>query len=44
MISMNVPAECTIVAVKELFVQIHLAPTSAPARLVTVEMAKMIAF
>ena len=44
MISMNVPAECTIVSVKEPFVQIHLAPLSAPASLVTVETTKMIAF
>ena len=42
--SMNVPAELTIVAVKELFVKIHLAPSSAPASLVTGETAEMIAF
>ena len=34
---MNVPAELTIVLVKELFVQMHLVPTSALASLVTAE-------
>ena len=41
---MNVPAELTIVSVRELFVQIRLAPTSALASLVTVETAEIIAF
>ena len=43
-ISMNVPAEFTIVSMQQLIVQIHLAPTSAPASLVTVETAEIIAF
>ena len=37
---MNVPAEFTIV----LLVAMHLAPTSAPASLVKMEIAEMIAF
>ena len=37
---MNVPAEFTIV----LLVAMHLAATSAPASLVTMEIAEMIAF
>ncbi|XP_015757468.1 PREDICTED: uncharacterized protein LOC107336904 [Acropora digitifera] len=41
---MNVPAEFTIVSMELLFVQIHSAHTSAPANLVTVEMAKITAF
>ena len=41
---MNVSAELTIVSVKKPFVQIHLAPTSAPASLVNVETAEVIAF
>ena len=41
---MNVPAELTIARVEKPFVQIHLAPTSAPASLVSVETAEMIAF
>ena len=41
---MNVPAELTTVSVTKPFVQIHLAPTSAPASLVTVETAEIIAF
>ena len=41
---MNVPAEFTIVSMELLFVQIHLAPTSGPASLVTVETAEIIAF
>ena len=41
---MNVSVELTIVSVKKPFVQILLAPTSAPASLVTVETAKIIAF
>ncbi|XP_015757473.1 PREDICTED: oncoprotein-induced transcript 3 protein-like [Acropora digitifera] len=41
---MNVPAEFTIVSMELPFVQIHSALTSAPASLVTVETAKIIAF
>ena len=41
---MNVPMEFTIVSMELLIVQIHLALTSAPAGLVTVETAKIIAF
>ena len=41
---MNVSAEFTIVSMELLFVQIHLAHTSAPARLVTMETAEIIAF
>ena len=41
---MNVPAELTIVSVKELFAQIHLAPTSARANLVIVETGRITAF
>ena len=41
---MNVPAELTIVSVKELFVQIHLAPTNAPVSLVIVETGRITAF
>ena len=43
-ISMNVPAEFTIVSMKELFVQIHLAPTSARASLVIVETGRTTVF
>ena len=43
-ISMNVPAELTIVSVKEPFAQIHLAPTSARASLVIVETGRITAF
>ena len=41
---MNAPAELTTVSVKELFVQIYLAPTNAPASLVIVEAGRMTAF
>ena len=41
---MNAPAELTTVSVKELFVQIHLTPTNAPASLVVVEAGRMTAF
>ena len=40
---MSVPAEFTIVSMELLFVQIHLAHTSAPASPVTMETAKIIA-
>ncbi|KAK2548955.1 Uromodulin [Acropora cervicornis] len=43
-ISMNVPAEFTIVSMEQLSVQIHLALITAPASLVTEETAKIIAF
>ena len=39
--SMNVPAELTIVPVKELFVQIRLARTNPPASLDTVKAAEI---
>ena len=41
---MNVSVELTIASVERPFVQIHLAPTTAPASLVTVETAEIIAF
>ena len=41
---MNVSVELTIASVERPFVKIHLAPTSAPASLVTVETAEIIAF
>ena len=41
---MNVPAKLTIVSVGELFVQMHLAPTSARASLVIVETERITAF
>ena len=41
---MNVPAELTIVSVKELFVKIHWAPTNAPVSLVIVETWRITAF
>ena len=43
-ILMNVSVELTIASVERPFVKIHLAPTSAPASLVTVETAEIIAF
>ena len=42
-ISMNVPAELTIISMEQLIVQIHLDLTSAPASLVTVETGEIIA-
>ena len=39
---MNVPAEFTIVSMEQLSVQIHLALTTAPASLVTVETVKLL--
>ena len=41
---MNVSLELTIASVERPFVQIHLAPTSAPASLATLETAEIIAF
>ena len=38
---MNVPAELTIVPMKELFLQISLAPTNGPASLDTVNAAEI---
>ena len=38
---MNVPAELTIVPMKELFLQIRLAPTNGPANLDTVKAAEI---
>lgn len=38
---MNVPAELTIVPMKELFVEIRLAPTNGPANLDTVNAAEI---
>ena len=43
-ISMNVPAELTIVSMEQLIVQTHLDLTSAPASLVTVETGNIIAY
>ena len=39
--SMNVPAELTIVPVKELFLQIRLAHKNPPASLATVKAAEI---
>ena len=39
---MNVPAEFTIVSMEQLSVQIHLALTTAPAILVTVETVELL--
>ena len=38
---MNVPAELTIVPMKELLLQIRLAPTNRPANLDTVNAAEI---
>ena len=38
---MNVPAELTIVPMKELFLQIRLAPKNRPANLDTVKAAEI---
>ena len=38
---MNVPTELTILLMKELFLQIRLAPTNGPANLDTVNAAQI---
>ena len=43
-ISMNVPAEVTIVSMEQLIVQTHLDLTGAPASLVTVGTGEIIAY